>query len=190
MKWLKFFENYSNEYPIWQMYKDGDVYVYYFKIDRNFFKLTFSPVKKLPGFWLRNITEETNKLENIFSGRNALKIFPIIANIVEDFIKKEYPDVIVIPHIPSPNERGVLNSLNKRAKYNYQQLKNIQGYHLQYFNEYFKYYPNSKPMYGPTKTTTVGFLMKNGTSKSPEDFFNIPQVGCNFGKYVHFPVEP
>jgi hypothetical protein len=83
----------------------------------------------------------------------------------------------------------ILKTLNKRAKFNYQGLKTIQGYHLQYYNSYFKYYPGMKTYYGETRTTTTAFLLKNGTSKSPEDWFNQPNLGSSFGEDKHFPVN-
>jgi len=190
MIWLKLFEDFSNKDFSWQMEKQDQVYVYYFKVAGNSFYLTFTPSKKLPNVWLRKYGEETDRYENIFSGKTALRIFPMLAEITEDFIKQEYPDMIVIPHVSLPNEKGILNTLNKRAKYNYQHLKTIKGYHLQYFNEYFKYYSGTKQMYGEPKTTTVGFLLKNGTSKTPNDWFNIPKLGSSFGEDTQFPVEP
>jgi hypothetical protein len=187
MKWLKLFEDYNSD---WQMHKQNDSYVYFFKVAGNFFQLTFTPVKNLSGFWSADYIEETDKWENIFSGKTALKLFPILSKITDDFIKQEYPDIIIMSSIPLPNETGIFHGLNKRARFNYEHIKKIQGYHLQYFNQYFKYFPGATTVYGKSRTTTIGFLIKNGTSKSPEDWFAIPKLSSSQGEEVYFPVEP
>jgi hypothetical protein len=191
MNYLKLFEDFEDfEYPVWQMHVEDGIYHYYFRLQRMWFYLTFTTVKKLSGFWSAKYSEETDRTENIFLGKNALKIFPVLASIIEDFIKQEYPDVIVMRNVSLPNEVGVLQGLNKRARYNYEYLKKIQGYHLQYFNTYFKYNGTGPKIYGKTRTTTIGFLIKNGTSKSPEDYINLPILGNPYGEDVFFPVQP
>lgn len=187
MKWLKLFEDYNSD---WEMHKKNNSYVYYFKVAGNFFQLTFKPQRSLTGFWSADYFEETVRFENIFAGKTALKIFPILSSIVEDFIKQEYPDVIIMSNIPLPNETGILQGLNKRARFNYEHIKKIQGYHLQYFNQYFKYFPGATTIYGKPRTTTIGFLIKNGTSKSPEDWLSLPKLPSPNGEDVYFPVEP
>ena len=188
MNYMKQFEDF--QYPIWQSHVEKGVYHYYFNLDRNWFHLTFMQSKPMPGVWLREYAEETDRTENIFIGKNATRIFPILKDITEDFIKQEYPDMIVIPHLSMSNEEGkILNTLNKRARYNYQELKKIQGYHLQYYNSYFEYYPGMETYYGKTRTTTTAFLLKNGTSKSPEDWFNQPNFGSSYGEEKWFVVN-
>jgi hypothetical protein len=189
MRYLKLFETF--EKPKWQMNIDNGIYNYYFNIQDMWFHLTFKKVKTLDNVWERNYEEETRKTQDIFLGKNAAAIFPVIKDITEDFIKQEYPDMIVMEHLPMRNEEGeVLQVLNKRAKYNYVGLKTIIGYHLQYFNSYFKHYPGEKTYYGSPKTITIAFLIKNGTHKSPEDWINKPKIDTPFGEYVFYPVNP
>lgn len=149
MKYLKLFEEID-----FTLDKNQFVYLYKTIIDDIPFYVRFLKSVKNK-VYVRRYNEDSpeDKFKTGYGKKEA--ILAGITDITKQFIKDVKPNCVIIPHISMKFESGELNEPNKRAKMNYEYLKNIAGYNLEYYNTLYK-------SNGEEKTLTYCFLTKDG----------------------------
>lgn len=157
MRYLKYFENIST------LEVSKFTYVYKFDIKDIKFYVNFSK-SIFDKVFIRRYDECGDKFKENYN--NPREIILHITDITKLFINKTKPNAIIIPHISMKNEVGELNTPNKRARFNYNYLKDIKGYNLEYYNVFYR-----KPNEKSNRTRTYCFLLKNGYSIDPNNFF-------------------
>lgn len=149
MKYLKLFEEID-----FTLDKNKFVYIYRFNVDELKFYVRFLASVKNKVYILRyNEDTEEDKFRTGYGKKE--KILSSVTEIIKKFIEEAKPNCIVIPNIAMSFEEGELEGLNKRAQMNYEYLKNISGYYLEYYNTLYNY-GNIQ------KTLTYCFLIKEG----------------------------
>jgi hypothetical protein len=160
MKYIKLFEEID-----FTLDKNKFVYLYRFTIDELDFYVRFLKSIKDKVYIRRyNVDTPQDTFKTGYGKKDA--ILRAVSDITIQFIKDVKPNCIVIPHIGMSFEEGDLNEPNKRAKMNYEYLKNISGYYVEYYNTLYK--SGNKE-----KTMTYCFLSKNGYK--PEIYLLIPE---------------
>ena len=149
MKYLKLFEEID-----FTLDKNKFVHIYRFNVDELKFYARFLASVKNKVYVLRyNEDTEGDKFKTGYGKKD--KILYSVTEIIKQFISDTKPNCIVIPNIAMSFEEGELEGLNKRAQMNYEYLKNIPGYYLEYYNNLYK-----SGIF--EKTLTYCFLIKDG----------------------------
>jgi hypothetical protein len=132
MLFLKCFEHFTEkEVDFKLVINKPDNKIYNLAIDDIIYYVEFSLYEK--NIWLREYDTKKGELEQV--NKNPFNIVSGITQVTKDFIKNNNPNAIFIQHIPMNNENQYKPQLNKRAKINYNYLKNISGYKLEYYNQ-------------------------------------------------------
>jgi hypothetical protein len=132
MLFLKCFEHFTEkEVEIKLVINKLDNKIYNLVIDDIIYYVEFSLYEN--NIWLREYDTKKGELEQV--NKNPFNIVSGITQVTKDFIKNNNPNALFIPHIPMNNENQYKPQLNKRAKINYNYLKGIVGYKLEYYNE-------------------------------------------------------
>jgi hypothetical protein len=149
MKYLKLFEEID-----FTLDKNKFVYLYNTTIQNIPFYVRFLATIK-NNVYIRRYGKDSTEEEFKTGYGKKEAILSGITEITLHFIEDVNPNCIVIPHMSMIFEEGKLEGLNKRAKMNYEYLKNISGYHLEYYNSI---YLSNKV----EKTLTYCFIIKDG----------------------------
>lgn len=162
MKYLKLFEEID-----FTLFKNKNVYLYNLTIeDIPFYVRFLSTIKNKVYIRRYNKDSPEDSFETGYGKKDA--ILSAITEITKQFIKDVKPNCIVIPHIAMSFESGDLDVPNKRAKMNYEYLKNIPSYNIEYYNALYK------TNRGIEKTETYCFLSKEGYT--PDVKFLMPKT--------------